>query len=157
MAALIRILENTDITSFDKGVIGHGVNCQHAMGSGVALAISRKWPIVRHAFMQAPKGAEMLGTTHIIRINDDLSIANMYTQVFYGNDGKKYADIKAIEKCVNDLFSYAESMGFCDIFIPQIGSKRGGLDWDTEVFPVINKCVQQRSVTMTLNICQYKE
>jgi len=157
MAATVIILEDTDITGFENGIIAHGVNCMGAMGSGVALAISKKWPVIRELFLKAPKGQQMLGTTHIIRIDDNLQIANMYTQVYYGNDGAKYASLEAVDKCVNDVLTYAQSMDIANVYFPLIGCLRGGLDWDSEVFPVINKRAEQHNSSLTINICKYKE
>lgn len=36
-----------DITTIDEGVILHQVNCQNAMGSGVAKALFSKWPQIK--------------------------------------------------------------------------------------------------------------
>ncbi len=147
--------ENRDITTVTHGIVGHGVNCSHGFGSGVAGAIKKRHPIVRKRFMDMPSGAKMLGTTHIIVINDDLTYANLYTQVNYGYDGKKYADLDAVKKCLYDLFMYATTMDITDVYLPQIGCKRGGLDWDTQVFPVINSLAEQFK-QLKITICIYE-
>jgi len=61
-----------DVTTVTKGVVAHGVNCQGAMGSGVAGAIRRKWPSVfieyasYHINLLNP--AEALGTVQTVKL-----------------------------------------------------------------------------------------
>jgi len=142
-----------DITSVERGVIAQGVNCQHAMGSGVALAIMRKWPIVREKYMENLSGAQMLGSTHCINVNGDDSVwvANCYTQEFCGSDGRVYADIEAIESSLRNAYMTAKA---CDLplFLPQIGAGLGGLDWERDVEPVINQ-LDEEFETVETTIC----
>ena len=129
------IYMNQNITEVTSGLIIHGVNCLHKMGSGVALAIKNKWPIVYESYMNMPSGAEMLGQTHIISVAEGLYVANCYTQLNYGYDGVKYANIDAVKECVRSCYNFADSNGYT-LSTPLIGSDRGGLDWDTEVEPI---------------------
>lgn len=128
-----------DITSVDCGVVAHGVNCQLKMGSGVALAVRKKWPIVYELYMASPCGAKMLGTAHIINIRpafDDLFVVNCYTQNFYGYSGGKYADVDAVEESLTSVFDIAEEYGL-DVYLPEIGGGLGGLNFAHDVFPII--------------------
>lgn len=145
----------TDITEIESGIIGHGVNCQHAFGSGVAGSIKDKWPIVRERFLSQPRGKQMLGKIDLIPINDVLTVCNMYTQEYYGYDGKQYASLSAVQYTLLTLCFHAQQQGVDNIYIPQIGCKRGGLDWDTEVFPIVNSCAQHFEEEMTINVCIY--
>lgn len=105
------------------------------MGSGVALAIKNKWPIVYESYMDMPSGKEMLGQTHIIHVAEGLYVANCYTQLNYGYDRVKYADVDSVKECVRSCYNFADSNEYT-ISTPLIGSDRGGLDWDTEVEPI---------------------
>lgn len=127
-----------DITTVTRGVIAHGCNCSHGFGSGVAGAIRKKWPGVYEAFMRMPSGKTMLGAAHLIRIHPDkdtLYVANCYTQVFYGSNGR-FADPEAIRKSLNQAYGFADLYDL-DIYMPQIGCGLGGLDWETEVKPIV--------------------
>lgn len=126
-----------DITTVTSGLIMHGVNCLHAMGSGVALAIKTKWPIVYENYMNMPSGKDVLGVTHIMSVSEGLYVANCYTQLNYGYDGSKYADVDALRDCIKDCFVFASANEF-DINTPRIASDRGGLDWDWEVAPLFS-------------------
>ncbi len=143
-----------DITQVDRGVIAQGVNCQHAMGSGVALAIMNKWPIVREKYMANLSGEQMLGSMHGINVGGDdnsLWVANCYTQEFCGSDGQVYADVDAIESSLRNAYLLARG---CDInlFLPQIGAGLGGLDWVRDVEPIINQ-LDEEFETVETTIC----
>lgn len=112
---------NSDILTVTSGVIAHGVNCQGAMGSGVAKVIYTKYPKVRKDFIEKGKGT--LGDIQFVHVTDDLLVVNCYTQEFYGYDGKRYADLKAIRKCLNLLASSTTT-----VHLPAVGCGLAGLD-----------------------------
>lgn len=143
-----------DITTVTTGVVAHGVNCQGAMNSGVAKAIRKKWPEVFDAYLKNSIGKTMLGVCHMIDITPELYVANCYTQVFYGHNGR-FADPEAIEKAVRQAYKYADIYGL-PLYLPKIGAKRGGLDWNTEVEPIIKKLDEEFGRVDTY-ICIWKE
>lgn len=127
-----------DITTVDMGIVAHGVNCQHKMASGVAKAIRAKWPKAYSSYMAAPKGKMMLGTAHIININEDdsLFVGNCYTQQFYGYGGGSYADIEAVRSSLSHIMILADFYNL-PVYLPKIGCGLGGLDWDNDVAPIV--------------------
>ena len=113
-----------DITKNTSGVLLNGVNCQHAMGSGVALAYLNMWPIVREQYMDA---VPVLGSTDYVTIEvRNLYVANCYSQDFYGADGKQYADYKALFTSVYQAAIFAKRLGLT-VKTPLIGAGLGGL------------------------------
>ena len=126
-----------DITKVvSKGLIIHGVNCQGVMGSGVAKAIKEKWPNVYTEFKRNSKGPEMLGKVQIVAVEPGLYVGNAYTQEYYGRDGQRYASLEAVETCLDRAMRYAYNNQL-EFSMPKIGCGLGGLDWDTEVLPVV--------------------
>lgn len=124
-----------DITTVEEPfIIMHGVNCQDKMGSGVAKALYTKWPLVKEAY-HLVKNKE-LGWIDIVRVADKGYVVNCFTQEFYGYDGKRYADLKAIETCIRKVLINAEGYDISNIYSPKIGCGLGGLDWETEVKPL---------------------
>jgi ribosome-binding factor A len=89
-----------DVTAPIRGIIGHGVNCQGVMGSGVAWAIRNKFPKAYEEYKTLCDNTvdkrDLLGTVQLVQITDDLYIANMFTQFTFGGDGKKYASLQAV-------------------------------------------------------------
>ena len=142
-----------DITLVERGVIVQGVNCQHAMGAGVAKAILDKWPQVYDAYMRNLSGEQMLGTTHLINVSGDSSlwVANCYTQEYFGADGKAYASADAIQSSVRGAYVLAE-IEELPLFLPQLGAGLGGLDWEQDVEPIINQ-LDEEFKTVETTIC----
>lgn len=127
-----------DITTVEEGVVLHGCNCSGGFGSGVAGAIRKKWPDVYETFKENGTGKHLLGCTDFIMRSNRraLVIANGYTQLNYGNDGERYADIGAVEKCTLAAVEYADAFDL-PLYMPKIGCGLGGLSWDDEVKPIV--------------------
>lgn len=134
-------LIHQDITLENSGLIIHGVNCQRRMGSGVALAIKNKWPVVYDEYMKYGMGKDMLGKLHIIKVAPNLYVGNGYTQEFFGYDGAKYADIDAVDAVIHKAFLECW-LTDTQLKAPKIGCQLGGLDWDSEVKPLFEKYEQ---------------
>ena len=118
-----------------EGIILHGCNAQGVMGSGVALAIKQAYP---EAYQEYLNDSMILGFISDYWVNYDLVIINGITQEFYGRDGKRYVNYKAI--C--DVFTQAVSMGRLYGFtlnFPKIGAGLGGGDWNI-IEQLINDC-----------------
>lgn len=135
------LYKELDVTGINQGIIAHGVNCQGKMASGVAKTIREKWPIVYDIYKKHGTGQDMLGLAHIICVNhqQELHVANCYTQLFYGYGGGRYADPAAIGEAIEAVAQYARAHDNLPIFMPRIGCGLGGLDWQTDVLPVLNR------------------
>lgn len=144
-----------DITTIEEGVIAHGVNAQRVMGSGVALAIRNKWPIVYERYLQFPSGEAAMGMCDIVEIEPKvLYVANCYTQLFYGYHGR-FADPKSIETSIWDAYAFADYLNL-SLYLPKIGAGRGGLDWTTEVEPIVEKA-DRKWPRVDTYICVFEE
>ncbi len=119
-----------DITQTELKYIAHGVNCQNKMGSGVARALYEKFPKVKtqyHTFC-APVGYkhELLGRVHKVEYPTK-TIYNLFTQLNFGYDGKKYVNYAAIVQCFTKLLNQCNIQE--PIAIPKIGCGLAGGDW----------------------------
>ena len=134
-----------------EGLIYHGCNCVGGFGSGVAGAIRRKWPHAYEAFKENGVGEHLLGQANLLISIGKPTIVNAYTQLMCGNDGKRYADPEAIETSLMSTASYADHAGL-DIFMPQVGCGLGGLSWEDEVLPIVEK-VSSEFPNLNIHIC----
>lgn len=138
-----------DITTVTHGIVAHGVNCQCAMGSGVAGAIRRKWPTVYTEYSSycatliTPE--EALGIVQTVQVEDEVVVANCFTQLNYGNDGKRYASLEALTEALISVFDYAEYTNL-PVYLPKIGCGLGGLSWENEVYPLIKRIINTHDI-----------
>jgi hypothetical protein len=78
----------------------------------------------------------MMGIADIVDIEDeDIVIANCYTQFNAGHDGARYADPKSIQIAMEACFVEAKARNL-PLYAPKIGCDLGGVDWETEVKPI---------------------
>lgn len=138
-----------DITTIEApAIIIHGVNCQGAMGSGIARAIYEKWPRVREDYINY--GSMELGTIQPVAVGKELWVVNCFTQEYYGADKKKYADIGAIVDCLQSVSLLAQSLPIWDIYSPRIGCGLGGLDCDSEVVHAFEQTARLSPIQFTI-------
>ena len=128
-----------NILTVERGIICQQVNCQGVMGSGLAKQIRNKWPDVYDGYIKfcdfyKKREFQMLGKVLWISKleNPNLVIANIFGQLHYGYDGKRYTDYAAL----NEAFNFIECHHFYEkvnkeIYFPfNFGCDRGGGDWN---------------------------
>ena len=119
-----------DLLSVEKGIICHQVNAQRTMGSGIAKAIRDKWPHVYEEYREFKKDSPdfcRLGGIQFVKINEQLEVCNIFGQLYYGTDGKRYTDYGALK----EAFVSLRGMTANQVYFPmKFGSDRGGADWN---------------------------
>lgn len=139
-----------DITTVQApALIAHGVNCADAMGSGVARSIYMKWPTVKA--MYHSEGSMRLGDAQFVEVEDNLIVANCFTQADYGRDGQRYAAPGAIKMALAAAAYEALDRGLKEVYIPRIGCGLGGLDWDEDVVPCLMEI--EKHAPMNFVVC----
>ena len=157
------VYRNQSVLDFkEHAIIAHGVNCQGKMNSGVAKQVRAQYPKAYEEYMKLyltgdsdesfifgrfcdPNRAnQLLGLSQIVK-DKDTFIANLFTQNFYGKDGAKYADQTSIHTALLHLAHSVQYTEFLpkSIAMPKIGCGFGGLDWDTEVYPLVQDVAQK--------------
>lgn len=125
-----------DMLSVQRGLLVHGCNAQGVMGSGVALAIRRRYP---GAFTAYSNQAERLGLHlgdvifHVVKLGHDgepsLVVANAVTQQYYGREPDRlYLSYDALSACFQKVAAYARRHGL-PVHFPLIGCGLAGGDW----------------------------
>jgi O-acetyl-ADP-ribose deacetylase (regulator of RNase III) len=122
---------NKDLLTVDSGIICHQVNCQKTMGSGIAKSIRDKWPHVYEVyskFMANEPDFARLGHALPVPINNDLAVVNIFGQLYYGGDGKRYTDYGALNIAF-EIMKTSKREG--KVYFPyKFGCDRGGGDWN---------------------------
>ena len=118
-----------DILTVESGIICHQVNCQGVMGSGIALAIKNKWPVVfdeYNRYVKSNKDFTFLGKLQIVDVGRKLSVANIFGQLYFGGS-ERQTDYGALNRAFAALGLYEGEQ----IYFPyKFGSDRGGGDWN---------------------------
>ncbi len=140
----------------------HQVNCQGAMGGGVAKQVKERYPIVFKWYKQwcdeSQAVAKRLGKSPLLGkiqivykddfpigdVRDGQAIVNLYAQDRYGWSGC-YTDYEALQKCLQRVNQIFKGRG---VAIPYMMScARGGGDWNI-VSSMIEKELKDCNVTL---------
>jgi O-acetyl-ADP-ribose deacetylase (regulator of RNase III) len=124
-----------DLLAAPQRLICHQVNCQGAMGSGVAKQIKDRYPYAYEKYKKLCSLQEqkisLLGTCQIIEYNNKRAIANLFGQWNYGYDGSRYTKYVALAAALGEAFREASVWYDKEIALPyKIGCDRGGADWN---------------------------
>ncbi|MBO0832544.1 MAG: macro domain-containing protein [Actinobacteria bacterium] len=113
------------------GVIAHVCNDSGGWGKGFVVAISRRWPEPEAAYRRwVRSGQEFgLGMVQLVRVEDDLRVANMVAQHGYVTRANPVAvRYDALAQCLSKLAEHAEQGTL--IHMPRIGCGLAGGNWD---------------------------
>jgi O-acetyl-ADP-ribose deacetylase (regulator of RNase III) len=128
------------------GHIVHGCNAQGVMGSGVALAVKRKFPGAYEGYMNIHSTVGLrLGSAYPETINDNLIVWNAITQDGFGSPFRN-TSYDAIATCFEEINETINTMKMSvrfmqhstDVHIPMIGAARGGGNWE-----IIREIIEQ--------------
>jgi len=141
---------------FDKGefnVIAHGANCCSVMGAGIALQIKKKFPKAYYCdLFDTRTEAQKFGSFSVTAIDKPdgnlYLVYNLYTQYHPGPNAELTALKNSLRAMCLDLI---DPEGF-KIGLPLIGCGIGGLDFETQVKPIIKEELKDMNVT----ICKLK-
>lgn len=125
-----------DLLEAKEKIIGHQVNCQGKMNSGVAKSIRERFPEAYADYMRKSSSYEragmkrdLLGQCQIVQTDDGSVIANLFGQFNYGYDGQKYTNEAELYNAFKELRIFAEKHKISVALPYMIGCYRGGGDW----------------------------
>lgn len=145
------------IPACENLVIGHGCNCFHNMGKGIAHVIANKWPEALWADKtHSTRGDRVkmgLWTSHTYQPYNTLqrfTIVNLYTQYNYGKYQDQF-DYKNFQQCmVNYSETFGDNKNFLHVF-PKIGSLRAKGNW-RRISEIMNKYLDVQYIIVDLDI-----
>lgn len=133
MTDVIEIIRG-DICDTDCKIILHQVNCQNAMGSGVAKALYTRWPEVKqeyHRLAGTLEPRQLLGRIQPVLLREfggQKIVINMFTQLNYGRECTVlYTNYKALAEALEKINKIYPGK---TIAVPQgLACVRAGGDW----------------------------
>lgn len=128
--------KNGDIFTTEFPALGHGVNCQGVMGSGIAVAVKKNHPDVYTKYKAYCKSPGMHGGDLLVvqAESNGRFIFNMASQEKTGRNAKyswlRQSVLASLQHCAEHKIS--------GLALPRIGSGIGGLEWE-KVVPIIEE------------------
>lgn len=151
-----------DLLESGADYICHQCNCKSVMRSGVAKQIRDKWPIVYAKYRERIEEAAaeaarlgfgslsveemLLGNFQTVKLPSHGHVINMFAQLDYGYDGKRYTSYDAFYDCLERM-SRILPKNATIAFPYKIGCDRGGADWDI-ISKMIEKVLGDFNVTI---------
>lgn len=111
--------------------IGHGCNCFHLMGSGIAGQIAKQFPEVLEADIKFGKAGEIEKLGYFSSVTTQYGdIHNFYTQYLPGANFEYCALILSLVTLEEMIEKYNDSDTYV-LGLPLIGAGIGGGNWET--------------------------
>jgi O-acetyl-ADP-ribose deacetylase (regulator of RNase III) len=134
-----------NLMNVTAGHIVHGCNAQGVMGSGVALAVKRKYPGAFESYRaEYERYGLKLGHAYPHIVNPKLIIWNAITQEGFGQPTRNMS-YDAIQTCFEQINLFISSTHLnsptnppSEIHIPAIGAGLGGGNWE-----IIREIIEQ--------------
>lgn len=98
-----------DLMKAKEDILGHQVNCQGVMGSGIAKILRDTYPNLYPSYKQFCENytpEELLGKCQIVT-TDSKYVANIFGQLKYGRQKVRYTDYDALKDSLRILKDYA--------------------------------------------------
>jgi O-acetyl-ADP-ribose deacetylase (regulator of RNase III) len=168
---MIKIIDGNLFDSKANFIV-HQVNCQGVMGSGVALQIAERFPHVKKDYIRYvnycnKNDINLLGTVQYVptevwalmmvdtmKNNNVIAfdtnyqyIVNLFGQDTYG-EGLQ-TDLKAMKKAFVDIREKAKKIGATVAMPYNIGSCRGGADWN-DVYNIIKNVFDKSNIDVEI-------
>ncbi|MBW1779274.1 MAG: macro domain-containing protein [Deltaproteobacteria bacterium] len=123
-------------------IIAHVCNDIGAWGKGFVLAVSRRWPEPEEVFRLKRKYKLKLGKVQLVRVEDELWVANMVAQhgTRRSREGRAPIRYEALRTCLLKVEAMADALD-ASIHMPRIGCGLAGGKW-ARVEDVLDEIVE---------------
>lgn len=143
------MVQKGDLMKSHTNIIGHQVNCQAVMGSGVAKFVkgNYKRAYIEYLDFSKSKSESLLGSCQIVDCGTKI-VANLFGQFNYGrNKNVVYTKEEALRKALVTLKEYAKSNNLSVALPYKIGCERANGDWN-KIYKMISEVFNDYYVTL---------
>lgn len=143
------MIQKGDLMKSHTDIIGHQVNCQAVMGSGVAKLVKETYRKAYTEYLEfsKSKSKSILGSCQIVDCSTKI-VVNLFCQFNYGRDNSVlYTDEDAIRKALTTLKDYAKSNNLSVALPYKIGCGYANGDWN-RVYKIIKEIFNDYYVTL---------
>lgn len=134
-----------DIFTAETQTIVNTVNCVGVMGKGIALTYKQKYPDMYKSYRKICDNKLLRpGLLHLWK--GDVWILNFPTKDNWRNASK----VSYLEDGLKKFVETYEDRGIESISFPQLGCANGGLNWEDEVKPLMEKHLANLNIDITI-------
>ena len=134
-------------------IIAHIVNDKSSdWGRGFGLFVAIKWPMVKenfHGWVKNNKKDFELGSSHLFRISEDLSIFHMVAQRGYGPSKQPRIRYQALKTCLVSLAKASREIS-ATVHMPRIGTGYAGGNWN-----IISELIYENLLKQGIDVTVY--
>jgi len=136
---MLKIID-ADILKAPENIIVHQVNCQGVMGSGLALQIRNKYPIVYKNYKSVVESASplsnLLGQVIFEEVGEKKVVASMFAQEFFGPGVQ--TDYTYLEQCLLTVMGFAIKNNYSIAIPHKLGCGLAGGNW-ISVYKIVER------------------
>jgi O-acetyl-ADP-ribose deacetylase (regulator of RNase III) len=138
----------SDLFKSDAQVLVNAVNTVGAMGKGIALAFKQKYPEMFEQYRVLCKsGAFDIGQLWLYK-SPEKWILNFPTK----RDWRDKSQIEYVEAGLKRFVEIYEAEGISSISFPRLGCGLGGLNWENEVRPLMERYLNPLPISISIHI-----
>ena len=124
------------------------VNTVGVMGKGLALAFKQRYPEMFQDYRSRCQAGELdVGQLHIYRAVDKI-IVNFPTKKHWRNPAK----LEYVEQGLQAFVERYEAHGITSVAFPQLGTGLGGLAWERQVKPVMERYLKDLPIPVYIHL-----
>ena len=137
-----------DLFTSPAKVLVNTVNTVGVMGKGIARTFKRLYPDMFEEYKtHCDTGELVIGKLHLYT-NSDKWILNFPTKKHWRGKSK----VEYIEAGLKDFVDIYDSEGIESVSFPMLGCGNGGLDWDSQVRPLMEKYLKPLPIDVRIHL-----
>jgi O-acetyl-ADP-ribose deacetylase (regulator of RNase III) len=113
---------------------GVAIGSQEGLGTGLALKISQKWPLVQKKFKKYTHANRFQGGDIYVV---PPSASNPGVIYIATQPDMYHASLTYLNRGIKELAKYCKHHALASVALPKIGAGLGKLDWELQVKPVL--------------------
>lgn len=145
-----------DIFESPARVLVNPVNCVGVMGKGLALEFKKRYPTEFNVYKDLCQNEEIEPGDCIILTNEDTAAADQKLILAAATKGhwKNKTELEYVEQILDNI----QIVGILtpgrlrSIAIPKLGCGCGGLDWETQVRPLVVEYLSSKDIRMDIYV-----
>ncbi|WP_125771429.1 macro domain-containing protein [Companilactobacillus furfuricola] len=143
----------TDIFQSDAQILVNPVNTEGVMGKGLALEFKKKYPQMYKQYRKYCLDEKLIiGKLYLFK-SEDKWILNFPTK----KNWREPSQLFFIEQGLDKFVETYQQKNIQSISFPKLGVGNGGLDWESEVKPLMEKYLDDLPITIYVHLFPTKK